>query len=376
MLRKLVSAFVCNMLFSCSAWAAGPHVVFMSPEPKGSVLWTEYTNMMAATADDLGVKFETVYSKPNGYRMNRDGMAVLKRKTRKPDFFITGYWPDLTNRFIAEAEKNGINMFLINTTMPPEERDKVGRPRQKFKRWIGGMSQDEVSAGYKLAEALLQRGFAQGRLTKNTRINFAAVGGDDGSFISNDRIRGLQRKARQSDKFYINKIIASSWTPKSAEISAKAVLDEFPNTDIIWAASDSIALGCIDAVKDIGKVPGKDILVGGMDWTQEALQAIEQGSLTASYGGAFMDAIWSIVLVHDYYYGIDFKDDVGLQVPSPTGTMTKENVAEFTAKIGDRNWDNIDFRAFSKKYNGKLRKYRFTVDALLEQIKEPTTAKL
>jgi hypothetical protein len=58
--------------------------------------------------------------------------------------------------------------------------------------------------------------------------------------------------------------------------------------------------------------------------------------------------------------------------------LTRENVGQYLAAFGERDWDRIDFRAFSKACTPGLRRYRFSFEEVLRQQQQqqrpPTTA--
>lgn len=77
-----------------------------------------------------------------------------------------------------------------------------------------------------------------------------------------------------------------------AHVIVQDLLTKHPDVDAIWCFNDRSALGASAVVRSKGKKvyntakPKKgDIIVTGMNGTQEALEAIKAGILTATYGG-------------------------------------------------------------------------------------------
>lgn len=57
------------------------------------------------------------------------------------------------------------------------------------------------------------------------------------------------------------------------------LLQAHPNLKAIVAANDEMALGAIEAINGAGMTPGEDILVTGFDATEDALAAVEEGTM-------------------------------------------------------------------------------------------------
>ena len=63
---------------------------------------------------------------------------------------------------------------------------------------------------------------------------------------------------------------------------AETLLQAHPDTTIVYAHNDEMALGAIAAIEAAGKAPGKDILVVSIDGEKDAVQAIIDGKLGAT----------------------------------------------------------------------------------------------
>jgi ribose transport system substrate-binding protein len=62
---------------------------------------------------------------------------------------------------------------------------------------------------------------------------------------------------------------------------AKQLLGQFPTASVIYAHNDAMALGALAATKDIGRVPGKDVLIVSIDGFKEAVQYVIDGAIAA-----------------------------------------------------------------------------------------------
>jgi ABC-type sugar transport system substrate-binding protein len=117
-----------------------------------------------------------------------------------------------------------------------------------------------------------------------------------------------------------------------------------------------MALGAIAAAKKVGRRPGEDIFIGGMDWEPRALKAIRRGELAASLGRHFMGGGLLLILINDYHQGYDFAE----ALPAPIlhyqlELATRENVDTIERVLNQDNWQRVNFARFSRALNPELR---------------------
>src|SRR5690606_4662778 len=101
------------------------------------------------------------------------------------------------------------------------------------------------------------------------------------------------------------------------------------NICALWAHNDEMALGAIQAIKEAGLQPGKDILVVSVDAVDDALKAIVDGTINVSVelsphlGGPAFDVI------EQYRNG---KKDFEKWIRMGGKVFTAENAAEELAQ--------------------------------------------
>jgi ABC-type sugar transport system substrate-binding protein len=126
-----------------------------------------------------------------------------------------------------------------------------------------------------------------------------------------------------------------------------------------------MSIGIAEGAQEQNLLPGQDIFTGGVDWTKEGVDAVKSGIMTATMGGHFMEGGWAVVLLYDYFHGADFAEE-SVDMRSPMVALTKENIDAYI-RFSQSDWEQIDFTKFSKKLNPKLKKYNFSLDAVLDQ---------
>jgi ABC-type sugar transport system substrate-binding protein len=81
--------------------------------------------------------------------------------------------------------------------------------------------------------------------------------------------------------------ITASQTGEWTRTKGKEVMEAFlksqgDSIDAVYAHNDDMALGAIQAIKEYGLVPGKDVVVLSIDGVKAAFQAMVDGDLNAT----------------------------------------------------------------------------------------------
>jgi simple sugar transport system substrate-binding protein len=112
----------------------------------------------------------------------------------------------------------------------------------------------------------------------------AEMTGTPGSAPANDRAKGF-REVIEGNK---SLEIVYSQTGDFRRDNGKKVMEALlkspvgKKVNVLYAHNDDMAIGAIQAIKEAGKVPGKDIIVVSIDAIHDALQAIVDGDLSCS----------------------------------------------------------------------------------------------
>jgi hypothetical protein len=109
------------------------------------------------------------------------------------------------------------------------------------------------------------------------------------------------------------------------------------------------------------------VLVGGLNWSQDAVKLVLDGEMVVTHGGHFLLGAWAMVVLRDHHDGRDFaEEDVRLQIPMGAIDLP---VARRFPEIGKVDWRQVDFTKFSKTRNPAVKRYEFTTDAVLAQLR-------
>ncbi len=338
-------------------------LALITPQAADTPYWKSFTEFAAAAARDLGVVFEAHHAEFKRDRYLALFKQLATRQKNRPHAVIVKNERGLGLEMLRIAEKANMPVFFVNTGLRDKEIAAYGGPRKRFKRWLGEVLPDNEKAGYYVAKNLIRMGLKAERL-KGKRLSMVALGGASTDGASLGRLRGLKRGVAEFAQVGLVGIRSGGWIRTEARLRTAQLLAAYPELNLVWAANDDMALGAIDALRDVKRKPGRDVLVAGLNWRPEALATVKSGAMAFTLGGHFMDGAWAVVMLNDYFKGRDFAD-FGVSFRTNWGVISAANVERLSPLVGDEDWDRIDFRRFSRVTNPKLKAYDFSLKTLL-----------
>ncbi|QJB56448.1 ABC transporter substrate-binding protein [Pseudodesulfovibrio sp. zrk46] len=325
--------------------------------------WSEYLDFMNAAADSLGIELTLVCA---GDRI--DAVNVARKAMADPgaiDYLVHVYLAASSCDLLEAAERKGVNIFTVNTGIMASERDVVGYPREKYEHWIGHLHPDDAEAGKLLAQKLLDR--ARALKIGRGELHVIGIGGGRDSAASVDRGKAFQQVVKDAPDADLSQYVLTDWDSDVAYKKTCGLLVRHHKARVYWAASDALALGAAKALQEAGLEPGKDSLVGGLDWTHAGLDAVRNGTLEASVGGHFMEGAWVLALIYDHYHGKDFSTQ-GTTQEFHMQLVDRSNLETYLPVLNHTNWKRIDFKQFTRTHNPRLKRYDFSPDAVVRQL--------
>jgi len=106
--------------------------------------------------------------------------------------------------------------------------------------------------------------------------------GTVGSSPANDRKKGFDDEIAKYPEMQIVASQSGDFARDKGRTVAETLLQAHPDTTVIYAHNDEMAIGAIAALEAAGKVPGVDVLVVSIDGTKDATQAILDNKLGAT----------------------------------------------------------------------------------------------
>ena len=350
-----------------AAWSGDIRVGFINPTGPPE-FWSLVDATMRAAAVQLGIEVDTRYSDRSFDKAIALARNFLSERP-PPDYLIATNDVGVGAGIIKLADAAGVPVILLNNDLDEKQWAEHGEPRTKYRRWLGSIVPDHDNGGYGIAEAILTEAV---RIKKNRPLKLLALAGEIDTPASNGRIRGLKRAVGEMGKLLgpgsveLIDIRHLDWSEKGAQTSMREFVQKGVRIDALWAANDPMAIGAITALREAGYKPGVDVLVGGLNWNQGAVERVLNGEMVLTHGGHFLLGAWAMVILRDYHDGRDFaEEDVRLEFPM--GAITPP-VARRFPEIGKVDWRRVDFTRFSKTRNPAVTRYNFTPDAVLAQL--------
>lgn len=120
----------------------------------------------------------------------------------------------------------------------------------------------------------------------NTKINVLEIQGSRGSTPANERKIGFEEIIAEYENINIISSKRGEYTFDEGKSRMREGLIELTKEgqeiNLVYAHNDDMALGAIEAIKEFGIKPGKDIKIVSIDGTKEAIIAIKDGNLNCS----------------------------------------------------------------------------------------------
>jgi ABC-type sugar transport system substrate-binding protein len=334
-------------------------VVFLNPgEPveRGTgPFWRTVSRLMEAAARALGIELEVLYAERDHLLMLRQADELAQRAA-SPDYVVIVNEKMAAREIIEKLARSRAKVFVIHNDLTLDQRREIGNERERFRHWIGTAVFDNARGGYRLMEELYrQLGAREPRII--------GITGDPSTPVSLERANGVQDFIDGARRGRVYQLVYGDWSYADGEQKARVLLARYPDTNIVWAANDSMALGALRAVTS------RPVLVGGMGGWPDALQSVAAGGLAASAAGHYLIGAWAMVMLHDYHRGTDFATQGGaLQKLDHLYVVNRDNVARYEQAVFGAA-AAPDFRTYSRALQRRPGPYDFSIEHLMRSAK-------
>ena len=113
----------------------------------------------------------------------------------------------------------------------------------------------------------------------NEDLNIVILQGTIGSSAQVGRTQGELEGLAKNPRYKILAKQTGEFTQSKGQEVMESFLKAYPKIDIVFAENDNMAFGAIDAIKAVGKVPGKDIIIISFDAVHEAFNRMIAGEI-------------------------------------------------------------------------------------------------
>ncbi|MEO2268534.1 ABC transporter substrate-binding protein [Pseudoalteromonas sp. YIC-656] len=334
-------------------------VLLINPSHSDDPFWRKVETFTAYAAQDLEMKFDVIYGDAHR-EFQQQNLQEYLAKNPAPDYAILINYPGGDGQSMKLLEAHKVFYITLEQTLSEKEREAIGLPGEKLKYWLSELSHDNEQAGSDLTQELIR----QAKAKNMNHVSLVAIGGHYGA-ETDHRVRGMEHFL-SLEKVPLSQLVHAQWRADLAAKQTTLLLRRYPETNIIWSASDEMAMAASDAAILAGKHVNNDIFIGGFDWLPAALNRIEKQQLTASVGGHFLMGAWAVIKAYDH-------DKLGEKARLPANISFKlaianaDNVLRIKPLVEPLNWRDIDFKQYTRTHNSSLTDYPFDVSSILEQ---------
>jgi simple sugar transport system substrate-binding protein len=114
------------------------------------------------------------------------------------------------------------------------------------------------------------------------QINIVELQGTTGSAPAIDRKTGFANVLAKHPNWKITRSQTGNFTTSEGKAVMEAFLKADKDIQVLYAHNDGMALGAIQAIKEAGLKPGKDIIIIGVDGVKGAFEAIVAGEMNCT----------------------------------------------------------------------------------------------
>ena len=207
-----------------------------------------------------------------------------------------------------------------------------------------------------MAKSLIQAARAAGKDEDEDGVQIMALLGDLATPAAVERTAGMERAIEEAADVSLVRAMSVNWDAEEAANRTRKFLQK-NRADAIWSANDPISFAAQSEAEAAGLQAGQDVFFAGLNWSRPALEAVHDGRMTMTHGGHFFAGAWSVVLLND----LAGTDSLGA-VDFPMSAVTGANVDLFLDRLGDGDWQKIDFTRFASPDGA----YDFSAQAILD----------
>ncbi|WP_157719103.1 ABC transporter substrate-binding protein [Halopseudomonas salegens] len=347
--------------------SAAPSVVFINPGKADEPFWRDAADAMQLAADSLGMQLEVLYAERDYLAQISLTREVAERAAElQPDYMVIAADKRTLPQQLSLIQAAGIKTLSAYNAVQGDERPLVGYPREHFTHWLGSVVPRAEDAGVLTARALMAEAEQRGWLSAEQTLDVIAISGDRSTDSSVRRNQGMLDAFAARPQVRVRQVVHGDWQRDKAAQQALHLFRRYPDVRAIWTGSDLMAFGAMQALREQGVEPGRDMLYSAVNASEQGMQKVIDGQLTALAGGHHMAGAWALVMLYDYHHGVDFADSEGTELVQPMFTLFTPQLAQRYIALLQPGAAPTDFCTFSKACNPQRDDYDFTIGTWLE----------
>jgi ribose transport system substrate-binding protein len=211
---------------------------------------------------------------------------------------------------VVAARRACIPTFVVDRAVDPE----IAIPGADY---VSYLASDFRREGEMAAEWLIK--------ATNGEAEIIELEGTVGSSPGVQRKKGFDETIAGEAGMHILVSESADFNEEKGYAATLRLMKKYPTANVIYSHNDAMSFGVITALEELGKMPGKDVMIVSIDGTAEATQNILDGKINVvvecnpKFGPVAFDTMEA------YAKG----DDVPLQISNVDRVFDIENAAEY-----------------------------------------------
>jgi ribose transport system substrate-binding protein len=211
---------------------------------------------------------------------------------------------------VVAARRACIPTFVVDRAVDPE----IAIPGVDY---VSYLASDFRREGEMAAEWLIK--------ATNGEAEIIELEGTVGSSPGVQRKKGFDETIAGEAGMHILVSESADFNEEKGYAATLRLMKKYPTANVIYSHNDAMSFGVITALEELGKMPGKDVMIVSIDGTAEATQNILDGKINVvvecnlKFGPVAFDTMEA------YAKG----DDVPLQISNVDRVFDIENAAEY-----------------------------------------------
>lgn len=253
---------------------------------------------------------------------------------------FTPYW-ETGNRGLTIGKDYGEIPVAVTDCFPESPPQSA-----RFPNYIFFVGPKDEHAGYVMAKHL----FANMKPNAKGEKVVGIVNGPAGATVAEGRRRGFKKAIAETPGVRLAGEANGEFLREIALAAFESLYQGNPDIGGVMCANDEMATGAIAVIKGAGKIPGKDVLVSGIDLNDNAVLMVSNGEQLFTQGGHWLAGGFALITLYDWLNGYRIPADRAFfeleMLP-----LTKDKVEQYEREFPGGIPKGFEFRKYSKTYN-------------------------
>ncbi|UPW18418.1 ABC transporter substrate-binding protein [Agarivorans sp. TSD2052] len=325
------------MFFGWSLAWAQPSVVFLNPGKADESFWSDVDLYAEAAAKRLGIRLRTFHSQRNHYSMIKHLEEMINQQ-RLPDYVMLVNEKNALPRMLTLLEGLPVYVVVLLNDLDLQQQQLRSQNPHWQKYLLSCLVPNNYWIGQQTAKEMYNKAGAQpGQVV--------LISGDKATPASIEREAGAVGFFQQQANLQVKQIVYGQWEELRSYQQTRVLLKRYPQLKYLWTANDHMAFGSLAAIQEAGLEPGKDIYVGTVNTSEQALSLLEKGDISALGGGHFIAAGWGLSLIYHHAAGRSLPSKIN----APMFQLLQVNTP-FYQQLKSKDWSNIPFESLLQSH--------------------------